>query len=78
MEKSLYWYIGNLRILTNTYTTTLTTKQVARKDSIITNKDDLYKENARIKQRRMDIRKVLLVKSLRELLTITACLSQIN
>ena len=31
MEKSLYWYIGNLHILTNTYTTALTTKQVARK-----------------------------------------------
>ena len=27
MERSLYWYIGTLRILTNTYTTALTTKQ---------------------------------------------------
>ena len=48
--------------------------------SIITNKDDLHEENARIKQvlRRMDIRKALLVKSLRELLIITACLSYRN
>ena len=58
MERSLYWYIGSLRILTNTYTTALTTKQGVRKVlftpnrgySIIINKDDLYKENARIKQ----------------------------
>ena len=64
MERSLYWYIGSLHILTNTYTTALTTaltnKQVARKVvvsclfnraySIITNKDDLHKENTRIKQ----------------------------
>ena len=27
----LYWYIGNLCILTNSYTTVLATKQVARK-----------------------------------------------
>ena len=31
MESSLYWYIESLHILTNTYTTALTTKQVARK-----------------------------------------------
>ena len=31
MERSLYWYIGNLRILINTYTAALSTKQVARK-----------------------------------------------
>ena len=45
--------------------------------SIITNEYDLNKENARIKQvlRRMDVRKALLVKHLREPLTITACLS---
>ena len=52
-------YIGYLHILTNTYTTALTTKPVARKVlfppclkaySIITNKDDLHKENVRIKQ----------------------------
>ena len=57
MERSLCWYIGSLRILTNTFTTVLTTKQVAsvvsslinRAYYIITNKDDLYKENARIK-----------------------------
>ena len=51
-----------------------------RSHSFITNKDDLHKENARIKQvlkenhqndGRMDIRKVLL-------LTITACLSHSN
>ena len=52
MERSLYWYIGSLHILTNTCTTSLTTKQVAMKVlySIITNKDDLHKENIRIKQ----------------------------
>ena len=44
--------------------------------SIITNKDDLYKENARITH--VVIRKALLVKSLRELLTIVACLSHSN
>ena len=31
MDKSLYWYIGSLSILTNTYTTALIIKQVARK-----------------------------------------------
>ena len=31
MERSLYWYIGSLHILTSTYTTALTAKQVARK-----------------------------------------------
>ena len=30
-ERSLYWYIGSLHILTSTYTTALTIKQVARK-----------------------------------------------
>ena len=50
MEKSLYWYIGSLHILSNTYTTALTTKQVDRAYSITTNKDDLHEENARIKQ----------------------------
>ena len=58
MERSLYWYIGSLRILTNTYTTALTTKQVARKvlfplfliEHIPLSQDDLFKENARIKQ----------------------------
>ena len=61
MERSLYCCIGSLRILTNTYTTALTIKQVTTKVlfppsffiraySIITNIDDLYKANARIKQ----------------------------
>ena len=55
MERSLYWYIGSQAILTNTYIIALTTKQVDsslfnRAYSIITNKDDLNKENARIKQ----------------------------
>ena len=58
MERSLFWYIGNPRILTNTYTTARTTKQVEsivsslfnRSYSIIANKDDLTKENAKIKQ----------------------------
>ena len=31
MEASLYWYIGSLCIMTNIYTTPLTTKQIARK-----------------------------------------------
>ena len=31
MERSLYWYIESLHILTNTYTTALNTKQVAGK-----------------------------------------------
>ena len=31
MERSLYWYVGSLRILTNNCNTALTTKQVARK-----------------------------------------------
>ena len=31
MERSLYWYIGRLCILINTYTTALNTKQVVRK-----------------------------------------------
>ena len=48
--------------------------------SIITNKDDSHKENARINQvfRRMDIKKAMLIKSLGELLIITACLSHNN
>ena len=31
LKRNLYWYIGSLYTLTNTYTTALTTKQVARK-----------------------------------------------
>ena len=31
MERCLYWYIRSLRILTNTYTTALTNKQVEKK-----------------------------------------------
>ena len=48
--------------------------------SIATNKDDLTTKSDRIKQvlRRMDISKGLIVKSLRELLIITACLSYKN
>ena len=47
---------------------------------IITNKDDLFKENARIKQVLMEngFKKALIVKSLRELLTIAACLIHSN
>ena len=60
MERSLYWYIGSPCILTNTYTTALNTKQVAKKVSslfkkacsIITNKDDLNKENAKASVKR--------------------------
>ena len=69
MERSLHWYIGSGKILTNTYTTTLDYHQTSCQESvvsslfnrgypIITDKDDLHKENARIK--------VLLVKFLRE------------
>ena len=54
MERSLYWYIRSLHILTNIYTTALTTKQVASEvmfpPCLVENKDDLHKENARIKQ----------------------------
>ena len=48
--------------------------------SIITNKDDLHKEIARIKQvlKENGYKKVLLVKSSRELLTLTAYLSHKN
>ena len=48
--------------------------------SIITNKDDLYKEKARIKQvlKENGAREALLVNSLRELPRITACLSHSN
>ena len=61
IEKSLYRYIGSLHILTNNCTAALTRTQVAnvlkrvvssllnRAYSIITNKDVLTKENARIK-----------------------------
>ena len=55
MKRSLYWYIGSLRILTNSYTTTSCKESVVSSlfnsaYFIIINKDDLYKENARIKQ----------------------------
>ena len=59
MEQSLYWHIVSLCKLTSTYNTTLTRKQVLRKVlfppclipySTITNKDNLTKENGRIKQ----------------------------
>ena len=30
-QNNIYWYIGSLHILTNTYTAALTTKQVAKK-----------------------------------------------
>ena len=56
----MYWYIGNLCILTNTYTITHTTKQVAKKVMfppcliehipLSHKKDDVHNENARIKQ----------------------------
>ena len=58
MKRSLYWYIGSLQILINTY---ITAHQTSCKESvvsslfngasyIITNKNDLHKENVRIKQ----------------------------
>ena len=63
MEQFLYWYVGNLSTLANTYSIALTYEQVARKVlfppcltpySIITNKYDLRKENGRIKQLMME------------------------
>ena len=55
MKRYLYWYIGSLRILTNSYTATSCKESVVSSlfnsaYFIIINKDDLYKENARIKQ----------------------------
>ena len=55
MQKSVYWYIRNLRILTNTtYFTSLKETVVSSffnlTYSIITNKVDLIEGNARIKQ----------------------------
>ena len=54
----MYWYIGNLRILTNNSTTPLTHKTSFKESvvfslfnrtySIITNKDDLNEDNTRI------------------------------
>ena len=56
-KKTLYWFIGSLGILTNTYTATqrsckegVVSSLLNRAYSIITNKDDLYKEITRIKQ----------------------------
>ena len=49
MERSLHWYIESLCILISTYTIAPATKEVSRK-IIITNKDDLTKENATVKQ----------------------------
>ena len=59
MKQSLYWNVGSLCTLANTYSTALTYEQVAGKVlfppclilySIITNKYDLTKKNGRIKQ----------------------------
>ena len=60
MERFLHWYIRRQHILTNTYARGLTKKTSCKESvasslfnraySIITNKDDLHKENARIKQ----------------------------
>ena len=57
MERSSYWYIGSLLLLSNTYTTAFTTKQVVWKMlltpclyPIINNKDDFTKKHTRIKQ----------------------------
>ena len=56
MERTLYWYKGSLHILTSTYTTALTTRQVARKALF----PPCLIEH-------MDIRKALLVKSLQRI-----------
>ena len=59
MEQSLYWYIGSLYKRASTYSTALTREQVGRKvlfppclipSSTITNKDNLTKENRKIRQ----------------------------
>ena len=80
IERPLYWYIRRLHIVTNTYITAVTTKKLLFSPCLIehillSQINDLYKGNARIKQvlkKKMDIRKALL----RELLTITACFSE--
>ena len=65
-------YIGSLRIITNIFTSALTTKQVVRKVffcslfngalSIITIKNNLTKQNAKIKQllKENDVKKALI------------------
>ena len=87
MERSLYWYMENLRILTNAYTTALTTEQVAKKMCFppcliehipLSHMQRTYTKNKAIVKRVVKIRKAFLVKPLRELLTIAACLSQSN
>ena len=91
MERSLYWYIGSLRTLTIPTLQLLSPSKMQGKCCflhslfnrayfIITNKDDLRKENGRIKQvlKENGYRKVLLVKPLTELLKITTCLSHNN
>ena len=59
MEKSLYWYVWSPCILTNVYTSALTTKEFPRgvatslfnkAYTIIRKKDDSFKKNARIRQ----------------------------
>ena len=85
--KILYWYIGSLYMLT------IPTLQLSPPKklqsvvsswfngaySMITNKDDLTKENTRINQGlKNDRYQEKNVKSLRELLTIPACLSQLK
>ena len=86
----MYWYIGSLHILTNTYTTALTIKQVARKvlfpPCLIQHiplsqiKMTYTKKTLELNkcERRMDIQKALLIKSLEKLLIITVCLSHNN
>ena len=85
MERPSYWYVTSLRILTNIYTKALTTKQVQRKKLFppcLIKHNPLLKINvtytkrkaeSSICYRRMDLRKALWVKSLRELLQTTAC-----
>ena len=90
MERSLCRYKGSLDILTNTYTTALTNKQVTRKvlfslcliEHIPLQQTKMTYAKKTLEQskciKRMDARKTLLVKSLKELLTITPCLSHKN
>ena len=86
MERSLYWYKGSLPILKlQPHHQTCCKKIVVfslfnRAYSIITNKDDLFKESARIKQVLTEngYQESILVQSLRELPAITACLCRKN
>ena len=80
MERSLYWYKGSLPILKLQPHHQTCFCLFNRAYSIITNKDDLFKESARIKQVLTEngYQESILVQSLRELPAITACFCHNN